>query len=134
MLKNVLLIILLFSANAFSIETININNITFKKINDESIVLYAEIQNLSDKVEYLLDVEAKGFSEGKIQKTVHEDNVARVIKIDRLAIPANSTIFLKPKGVYILINNLPKSPSIFKDIKIKFKFANFAIIEDLPAF
>lgn len=134
MLKNIFLIILLFSANSFGIEAININNITFKKINDESIVLYAEIQNSSDNVEYLLSVEAQGFSEGKIQKTVHEDNVARIIKIDRLTIPANSTVFLKPKGVYVLLNNLPKSPSIFKDIKIKFNFANLAIIEDLPPF
>lgn len=134
MLKNIVLIILLFSANAFATEAININNITFRKINEESIVLYAEIQNLSDNVEYLLNVEAQGFSEGKIQKTVHEDNVARVIKIDRLTIPANSTVFLQPKGVYILLNNLPRSLSIFKTIKIKFKFANLEIIEELPPF
>lgn len=91
-------------------------------------VVYLSLENDIDSLEYLMGVEVVNHPESKaiISKTVIEKNVARIIKIDRLAIPDYSKIQLAPIGIYIVIHNLDSSSQI--DLKFTFKNAGEVIV------
>ena len=71
--------------------------------------IYLNIENTSDQLDYLTDVKIIGYPNAivTINKTVIEKNVARVIHIDRLAIPQHSKVSLSPRGIYIVATKLP---------------------------
>ncbi|MCT4634946.1 MAG: copper chaperone PCu(A)C [Rickettsiales bacterium] len=96
--------------------------------NNYPAVVYLSLENDSDNLEYLVGVEVIDHPESKaiISKTVIEKNVARIIKIDRLAIPDYSKISLDPIGIYIVIHNLDSSSPI--DLKFTFKNAGEVIV------
>lgn len=98
------------------------------KGNNYPAVVYLTLENDCDNLEYLLGIEVIDHPESKsiISKTVIEKNVARIIKIDRLAIPDHSKINLAPIGIYIVIHNLNSSSSI--DLKFTFKNAGEVIV------
>ena len=58
----------------------------------------------------------------QIRKTVIEKNIVRIIKIDRLIIPAHSTVTLDPIGIYLVATG----PLYFetKPLKLEFRFEN----------
>ncbi len=96
--------------------------------NNYPAVVYLSLENDSDNLEYLVGVEVIDHPESKaiISKTVIEKNVARIIKIDRLAIPDYSKISLSPIGIYIVIHNLDSSSPI--DLKFTFKNSGEVIV------
>ena len=107
-------------------KSINIENITVKPALAEgySTSIYLDITNEKSTLDYLTKVEIIGHPEAKarINKTVIDKNIARIINIDRLIIPANSKVKLAPIGIFIRVTNLPFN--ISKNLKIKLSFMN----------
>lgn len=120
-----LIVLLPFISNAIIIDDVRIMQATG---NNYPAVVYLSLENDSDDLEYLMGVEVIGHPESKaiISKTVIEKNVARIIKIDRLAIPDSSKINLTPIGIYIVIHNLNSSSPI--DLKFNFKNSGEVIV------
>ena len=85
---------------------------------------YLKIENNSDKLDYLLSVKIIDHPNSLVQirKTVIEKNIVRIIKIDRLIIPAHSTVTLDPIGIYLVATG----PLYFKTkpLKLEFSFEN----------
>ncbi len=111
------IILLPFISKGVDISNINIRS-SIKQ--NYPTTIYLNIENDSNQLDYLLNIEVmeQPQSSATINKTVIEQNVARIIKIDRLAIPAHSKIKLAPLGIYIVINKLLDTSSI----KLKFTF------------
>lgn len=120
-----LIVLLPFISNAIIIDDVRIMQATG---NNYPSVVYLSLENDSDDLEYLMGVEVIDHPESKaiISKTVIEKNVARIIKIDRLAIPDYSKINLAPIGIYIVIHNLNSSSPI--DLKFNFKNSGEVIV------
>jgi len=117
--KLVLVVLLFISSISLASENIEINNINSRYFkNNSTLVIYCNFINKADKLDYLLNLEIIDHPEAiaTINKTVIEQNIARIIKIDRLAIPAHSTVNLNPLGIYIVIHNLTE----LNGIRIKF--------------
>lgn len=114
-----------FISKAIIIDDVRIMQATG---NNYPAVVYLSLDNDSDNLEYLMGVEVIDYPKSKaiISKTVIEKNVARIIKIDRLAIPDYSKIHLAPIGIYIVIHNLDSSSPI--DLKFNFKNAGEVIV------
>lgn len=85
---------------------------------------YLNIENDNAELDYLLSVKIidQPNTEVQIRKTVIEKNIARIIKIDRLIIPAHTTVNLAPLGIYLIstgdLNNKTKT------LKLEFNFKN----------
>ena len=115
-----------FSAQA---ADINIHNLYVWPALDKKhpTTFYFDIKNNSNNIDYLIGAEIIDHPEVNISinKTVIEQNIARIIYIDQLAIPANSEIKLAPIGIYLICKNFP---SEIKDLKMKLIFKKQVII------
>jgi copper(I)-binding protein len=119
-----LILILLFLPFFANAENIIIHDINVRKAISPKhpTTIYLSIDNLASEIDYLLEVEVNGFP-ATIRKTVIEKNIARIIKIDRLGLPAKSTVFLVPMGIYIVVNYSVPDP-----IRLKLTFNNAGVI------
>lgn len=129
-----LAISLLFS---FQAEAIIIDNLRIRPAvsNGYLTSFYFDLTNSSDSLDYLLKVELVDHQESdfRISKTVIEKGIARVIKIDRLAIPSYTKVNLEPTGIYVVLNNLSPQFIEEKRAKIKFTFTYAGeIINEIP--
>lgn len=135
MSKIILTFCLLFSLLCKANENVAINHLYSKYIGDKnnSLVIYGVMNNISNQLDYLLGLEVVGHPEIEvtINKTVIEQNVARIIKIDRLAIPAESSVSLTPLGIYLVTTKFPEELLKVGKIKIKFIFSQYAIIKEI---
>ena len=129
--KLISIFIILFPIIAKASLSVNDINIRPALKANYPTTIYLAIDNDTNQLDYLLSVEImdQQNSTATINKTVIEKNVARIIKIDRLAIPPNSKIDLAPFGIYIVANNFYKAETI----KIRFVFKNAGeIIKIVP--
>ena len=85
--------------------------------------VYFSLENDSDQLDYLLEVKSINFPSSKItiHKTIIEKNIARIIQIDRLSIPAHTKLNSLPLKIYLVIEEIPTDA---RDLKLKFIFAN----------
>ena len=92
--------------------------------------IYLTINNPNNQLDYLVGVEIVNHPHASvsINKTVIEKNIARIIHIDRLAIPPNSTVSLAPLGIYLVAQNLSPNFRDNKPIQLKFIFKNYGAI------
>ncbi|MEK6733818.1 MAG: hypothetical protein AABY27_01785 [Pseudomonadota bacterium] len=131
-MKIKLIIIGLFFSITARASDINIFNLQVRKAYTDgaTTTIYFDINNNSDEINYLLDAEIINCPTCKvtINKTVIEKNVARIITINRLAIPANSSINLAQKRIYMVIKNLGLAR---KPHRIKLIFQDQEVILDL---
>ena len=86
--------------------------------------VYFTINNISNNIDYLIGAELIGHPEVivTINKTVIEKGVARIITINKLAIPANYSVKLEPIGIYLVIKNLERKNLNKQGYKVKFFF------------
>ncbi len=111
---------------AASSQAIKIDHLSYRSAltADYSTSFYLEIENDSNQLDYLLEVKIIDQPNLLIQirKTVIEKNIARIIKIDRLIVPAHSTVSLSPLGIYIVATG----PLFFQEnpLKLEFIFEN----------
>lgn len=112
------------------IAVISIDNLWLRKPsgNVKTAAIYMNISNHGLKTDYLNKVKTDVSIFTDIRKTVVIDNIAKVINIKKMAIPANSTIELKPGDIHIEILGLKKDLQVNDKINIKFYFENYGII------
>jgi copper(I)-binding protein len=123
------LLIILIILIPFFVSALGVNNLQIRRAAGEGYptTMYLDIENDSDQLDYLLGVEIVDHPESKaiINKTVIEQGIAKIVKIDRLIIPADSKIKLSPLGIYIVVSDLTRDQ---KDIRIKFIFKSAEVI------
>ncbi len=80
---------------------------------------YFSLENNSNEPDYLLEVKLVSYPNSKVtlNKTVIENNIAHIIKIDRLSIPALMKLSSEEIKVYLVIESAP-----IKLNKIEFEF------------
>ena len=129
MLRFLAIILIYFPFFAYA-ENIKIHNVQIRPALQKGFptTVYLSIDNLTNEIDSLLKVEVHGSTGTSINKTVIERGVARIIKIDRLTIPAHSTVNLAPFGIYIVVQGL--SPEFAKEtsMNIKLIFNNAGVI------
>lgn len=135
MLKPLVLFLLLLSSLCSADDHIEISNLSIKFFHNKnsSVTIYGDITNPNEQLDYLLNIEVIDHPEAivTINKTVIEQNIARIIQIDRLAIPAHTTVNLKPLGIYLIMNHLSKEVFQTNNFKVKFIFAQTEIIKEI---
>lgn len=92
--------------------------------------VYMNIKN-TGSLDYLTSVSTQISAMADIHKTVTEQGVSQMVHIDRLAIPENSTVELKPKGLHIMVMGLydPLKEGEKFDLVLDFKHAGSKVIE-----
>lgn len=85
--------------------------------------IYFTLENKGDELDYLMSVVLVDYPEIKttINKSIFEKKIVRIIKIDRLALPAHSNLNSHPLHIYIMAEGLPVYT---KSLKLKFIFAS----------
>ena len=121
-MKNLLPLFSLFISSLSLAQDIIISDVKIRPALQAShpTTIYLNIENISDQLDYLSEVKIIGYPDAiaSINKTVIEKNVARVIHIDRLAIPPHSKISFAPGGIYIIATNL----SAIKELTLQVTF------------
>ena len=86
--------------------------------------IYLTFNNVSNNIDYLMGAEVVGHPEAivSINKTVIEKHIARIITINKLAIPAKYSVKLAPMEIYLVIKNLEKKSVTQENYKIRFFF------------
>jgi copper(I)-binding protein len=77
--------------------------------NAKVMAAYMELENETDKKKVLVAVESNAFESVEIHRTEHSGDVARMIKQDKLEIPAGAEIEFKPGGLHLMLMG-PKKP------------------------
>ena len=92
-------------------------------LDQNPITVYFTIENTGIDLDYLYKVIINNQPNSivKINKTVIEKGVARVINIDRLGLPPAIKFNSKRLRIYLVIEGLPSN---IKDFELKFIFAN----------
>lgn len=121
-----------FNISADEKKDIKIYNLhiqpNFAKLN--FLTLYLTIENNTNKTDFLLKITSNFAKYCKIQKTIIENNIASVVAIEKISIPAKSKISFDPGSIHIYIKDLEKKTlNIGDKIKFKFFFENSGQIE-----
>ena len=92
-------------------STLTINNAWIRPAppNVTSMAGYFDIQNNSDKAIKIVDSKSTAFDLTMIHNTVIEKGIAKMVHLDGLTIPANSTVSLAPSGKHVMLMR-PESP------------------------
>lgn len=121
-MKKFILFIYIFLALPVIASDLTISDLSIRWGKNSSV--YFTINNLTNNMDYLIGAEVVGHPEAivSINKTVIEKHIARIIKINKLAIPPHYSVKLAPIGIYLVIKNLDQKNSNPKDHKIKLFF------------
>ena len=92
-------------------------------LDNNPITVYFTMENTGKELDYLYKVIVNNHPGSKvsIHKTVIEKGVARIIKIDRLSLPADIKFISKKYRTFLIIEGLDLN---IKNYDIKFIFAN----------
>ena len=79
----------------------------------------------------MIDSHTKIAKESQIHKTVTEQGVSQMVHINRVAIPHDSVVSFKPKGLHIMLMDLHEPLKVGEkfDLVLKFKHAGVEVIE-----
>ena len=85
--------------------------------------IYFIIENKGEILDYLMSVELIDYPKIKttINKSIFEKKIARIIEINRLALPANTMVTSHPLHIYIIATGIPPAT---KKLNLKFIFAS----------
>lgn len=130
MIRFLFIFIVLCSFNAFA--EVKISDVSIRKgpKSDYPVTIYLKIHNTGEKLDYLLGaqiIESES-SIVSVNKTVIERGVARIIRINQLALPAKSIINLSPQGIYLVARNINSFMLTNSKLSIKFCFKYSASI------
>lgn len=91
--------------------------------NNNSAV-YLTINNLDKSDHFLINVYAMGLANNiEIHKSfVDENGIGRMVKIDKITIPAETSVKFLPGGLHIMLFDLKKKLVVGKTYKINFVF------------
>ena len=94
-----------------------------------STSFYFNIQNLSEKSDYLLEVKSDISDEIHMQKTVSINGISKSVMIDKIVLPANTEVKFAPFGINVLLANVKKQIKVGSKVKLTLLFKNSPSIE-----
>ncbi|MFY9590198.1 copper chaperone PCu(A)C [Rickettsia endosymbiont of Halotydeus destructor] len=87
--------------------------------------MYLVIQNDTDASYNLINASSDIANKVEIHQTfTDEKGVSKMVKVDKLLIPAKTSVELKPGGAHIMLNNLKQSLKIGDEFKVSLFFDN----------
>jgi copper(I)-binding protein len=89
--------------------------------NNMSTAVYMNIINKGE-LDYLTNVRTNIARMTTIHKTIFEQGVAQMVQVNRLAIPANTTIILQPKALHIMLMGLNTSLAVGESFDLELTF------------
>lgn len=92
---------------------------------------YLQLHNHTKENINLLKAESPQFNKVEIHNTIIENNVAKMVEIDKLEIPAGKMVELKPKGLHIMLIEAKSgvSPKEGETVDVKLSFSNQQVEE-----
>lgn len=137
MRKIFLLFIAFISANAaIAASKIVVSNVWVRPAPvGKSTAVYMDISNqeVGKDVE-LIEVESSVALVHELHKTVLENNVSRMVHINKLLIPANTVVTLAPKAIHIMLMKLTQNLSVGDTINLLLVFSDGTkvTLKDVP--
>lgn len=86
--------------------------------------IYFDIYNKSNVDEELLGANTDVAEMTEIHKTVTENGVSQMVRIDRLVIPADQSVKFQPKGMHIMLMGLKQKLNPGDELYLKLIFKN----------
>ncbi|MEY3221129.1 MAG: hypothetical protein RIT27_2486 [Pseudomonadota bacterium] len=92
----------------------------------KTTAVYMKLHNSTAETLALLSAESPQFNKVEIHNTIIENNVAKMIPVEKLEIPAHQMVELKPKGLHIMLIEAKSgtSPTSNDMVEIKLHFSN----------
>ncbi len=85
---------------------------------------YMHIHNRLKENVSLLSVDCDQYDTIEIHKTVMEGELASMVKIEALEVPAGEHVDLKPGGLHIMLIGVKKRPVAGDEVKLTLKFSD----------
>lgn len=92
-----------------SLANINVIDVKINQNPNGFSTLYFNLINDSDKTEYITGFKINN-QETPIYKTIIDKNISKIIKINKLALPAKAVTQFKPFGLFTKINYKNNDP------------------------
>ena len=92
--------------------------------NTKTSAAYMKIKNKSKNDLVFSSASSDVASIVELHKTVTENNVSQMVPINKLLIPANDKVMLKPKGLHIMLIDLKKTLNKGDMVSITLHFDN----------
>lgn len=86
--------------------------------------VYMHIKNEADQDDELIRAEAGVCGRVEIHESVQEGDVAKMVKVDHIHLPAKETVSLKPGGYHIMLLNLRESLRVGDVVQVTLHFKN----------
>ena len=126
----------LISFNAFAAENttkIIVENAWVREAPpmSKTTAAYLQLHNHTQETVNLLKAESSQFNKVEIHNTIIENNVAKMIPIEKLEIPAGKMVELKPKALHIMLIEAKSgvSPKMGEMVDVKLFFSNQQVEE-----
>jgi len=126
----------LISFNAFAAENttkIIVENAWVREAPpmSKTTAAYLQLHNHTQETVNLLKAESPQFNKVEIHNTIIENNVAKMIPIEKLEIPAGKMVELKPKALHIMLIEAKSgvSPKMGEMVDVKLFFSNQQVEE-----
>lgn len=129
-MKNKLLILLsalLLTITSFASSELNpyVENMWARKCEQgKTTAIYFDIYNKVNVDEELLSASADVAEMTEIHKTVTENGVSQMVRIDRLVIPAEQSVKFQPKGIHIMLMGVKQKLSPGDEFFLNLTFKN----------
>ena len=92
------------------------------------MVAYMRLKNTGAKTIEIIHAESELYSSIEFHETIHKNGIARMIRHDKLDIPANNKLELKPGGTHMMLFNPIKRLKEGNTVNIKLTTKNNKII------
>ena len=90
----------------------------------ETSALFGQFVNSSDKDHYIVSAETKAAGKVELHDVIMEGDVMKMRRVEKIKIPANGSVTLKPGSLHIMLFNLEKPLAEGNIIPVKITFAN----------
>jgi copper(I)-binding protein len=120
----IFVIFLLFSANlAYAGDNILLEEAWARPASaGNHSAVYLDINNKGSASDTLIDVTTEVAEHSSIHKSIVENDIAQMITVDKLAIPAHNIVKFTPGGLHIMICDLKQDLKLGDKISLVFKF------------
>ncbi|NOH78428.1 copper chaperone PCu(A)C [Vibrio sp. RE86] len=92
--------------------------------NAATSAVFTEIMNRSEQVRYIVAASTDAADKVELHDVLKEGDVMKMRQIDRIEIPANGSVELKPGSLHIMLFNLKKPLVEGEEIDVQITFAN----------
>ncbi|CAM3771361.1 copper chaperone PCu(A)C [Vibrio aquimaris] len=92
--------------------------------NAATSAVFSEIMNHSDKDRVIVSATTEAAGKVELHDVINEGDIMKMRQVDKLTIPANSMIELKPGSLHIMLFNLKKPLVEGENIDVTLTFAN----------